>query len=43
MDTPGTDQWEWEAEYFAMFALRSPDTPAEWFLDEQLELRMSAI
>ena len=40
VDGPGTDVWEWEADYFALFALRSPDTPADWFLNEQIEMQL---
>lgn len=40
IDGPGTDEWEWEADYFALFALRTKDTPAEWFLEEQIEMQL---
>jgi len=35
---PGADEWEQEADYFAMFATRTPGTPAEWFIGGQLDL-----
>lgn len=36
---PGFDnQWEVEADYFAMFAQRSKAIPAEWIIGGQLEL-----
>lgn len=37
-DGVGDDEWEWEADYFAAFATRTPGTPPEWFIGEQLEL-----
>lgn len=30
------DQWEVEAEYFAMFVGRSKAMPAEWIIGDQL-------
>lgn len=36
----GGDEWEWEADFFASFATRTPGTPAEWFIGEQLKLKM---
>lgn len=38
MEGPGADEWEWEADYFAHFATRTPNTPPDWFLREQLDL-----
>lgn len=36
---PGCDdQWETEADYFAMFAQRSRAMPAEWIIGGQLDL-----
>lgn len=32
------DEWEREADYFAMFACRSRVMPAEWIIGEQREL-----
>lgn len=40
VDGPGGDEWEWEADFFASFATRTPGTPAGWFLNSQLRLRL---
>lgn len=39
----GNDEWEEEANLFAQFATRTPGTPPEWFLNEQLRLRLSLV
>lgn len=39
-DGEGDSQWEAEANLFAALATRTPGTPAGWFLDEQLKLRL---
>lgn len=38
LDGPGADEWEQEADYFAMFATRTPGTPIDLFLNEQLTM-----
>ncbi len=39
-DTASSEEHETEAEYFAMFALRTYGTPPERFLNEQIELQL---
>lgn len=43
VDGPGADEWEWEADFFAAFATRTPGTPADLFLNEQLRLRLESV